>query len=136
MQYSLTFEAIEVLGETPTVCFEVVPLNSKHEKRVNLIERIEQAQEISRTTVSSYSQEVAKGRWNERGQLLFGEKLWRLLASFARRLDYGGIPNREGLWSSKPLWRLDMNSILYGCPHPGPQPPAVYSEVVVHRYLA
>lgn len=26
----------------------------------------------------------------------------------------GTVPNRDGLWSSKPFWRLDMNSIVLG----------------------
>ena len=33
----------------------------------------------------------------------------RLLARFFST----DIPNREGLWSSKPCWRLDMNSMVF-----------------------
>jgi len=69
-QHPLALEAVEVFGEAAAVGLEEVPLDEKHEEGVELIERVEGAEEIAWVAVSCDGEEVAEGRGNERGQLL------------------------------------------------------------------
>jgi len=70
LEHSFAFETVKVLCETPAICSEVVSLNSEHEKRVDLIEGIQEAQKVSRVTMGSYGKEVAQRWWDEGGELL------------------------------------------------------------------
>ena len=54
--------------------FEKVALDEEHEERVDFLERVEDPQEVSRVSMGCYSEEVAEGRREEGGKLLFGEK--------------------------------------------------------------
>jgi hypothetical protein len=48
---ALAFEPVEVLGEAATICTQKVPLHQEHEKRVNFIERVEDAEKVAGMTV-------------------------------------------------------------------------------------
>lgn len=54
----LAFETVEVLGEASPICAEIMALHGQHEERVELIERVEQRQKISRIPVCGNCQKV------------------------------------------------------------------------------
>ena len=89
-----------------------MPLNDKHEKGIKLIEKIKNTEEIAGAAMCCNSKKIAERWGDERGELLFGEEFCAESVLQSRE-GFEGIPNNEGLYSSKPFCRLERNSITW-----------------------
>lgn len=54
-------EAIEVLREAPAMCLQEMPLNNEHKQGIELIERVEHAEEVPRMLMGSDGEEISQG---------------------------------------------------------------------------
>ena len=53
---------------------EIIFLDNKSEERVDFVEVVEYAEEVAWVAVGGDGEEIAEGRRQERGELLFGEE--------------------------------------------------------------
>ena len=56
---AFSLQTVEILSEATAICEEVVPLHSEHQQRVDFIEGIENAEEVSRMAMGCNGKEVA-----------------------------------------------------------------------------